>query len=60
MNQLDSYVTEIKGEPELRFGKWFLPVVADCYGRPMDSDLMFDTEDEAKAVVVGHHFLTWC
>lgn len=57
MNLLDAYVTEIKGEPELQYGKWFLAVGADCYGRPLETKLMFDTETEARAVKVGDHFL---
>jgi len=58
VNVLDAYVTEILGEPELKYGKWFVRVTADCYGRPTTTELMFDTEAEARSVEIGHHFLT--
>lgn len=58
MNLLDAYVTKIMGAAELKFGKWFLPVEADCEGWPMKSELMFATKEEADKVQVGYHFLT--
>lgn len=57
MNLMDAYVTEIKGEPFFEYGKWFVPVKADCEGLPLETDLMFDTEAEVRAVKVGDHFL---
>lgn len=57
MNLVDCYVTEILGEPVLKYGRWFLPVKADSYGRESETELMFDTEAEARSVKIGHHFL---
>ncbi len=57
MNLIDCYVTEIVGEPVYKFGKWFLAVKAESYGRESQSELMFDTEAQARAVKAGHHFL---
>lgn len=58
VNLLDAYVTKIKGEPVFKYGKWFVSVEANCYGSPTESELMFDTEEEARAVKIGHHYLT--
>jgi len=57
MNLIDFYVTEVLGVPVLKYGKWFLPVKAESHGRESESELMFDTEAQARDVKVGHHFL---
>ena len=58
MNLLDAHVTKVVSEPKLKYGKWFVSVEADCYGRPMTTELMFETEEQARQVEVGHEFLT--
>jgi hypothetical protein len=58
MNLVDAYVTEILDQPYEMYGKWWLEVVADIYGREGESKLMFNTREEAENVIVGHHFLT--
>jgi hypothetical protein len=58
MNLVDAYVTKLNGVPKFKYGKWFVPVSANSYGVPMETEIMCDTEDEAKAICVGHKFLT--
>lgn len=56
MNLLDATVTKVIGEPQFKYGKWFIKVEANCYGSPTESDLMFSTKEEAEAVKVGYIF----
>lgn len=58
MNLLDAKVTRVLGEPEYNYGKWWVKVAYDCWGREGETKLMFDTETEARNVKVGHEFLT--
>lgn len=58
MNLVDAYVTKIKGTPEFKYGKWFLKVEADCYGRTTETELMFNSKEDADRVEIGYHFLT--
>lgn len=57
MNLVDCYVTKVVSEPYQEYGKWWVKVEANAYGRPSKSTLMFDTKEEAIKVDVGHHFL---
>lgn len=58
MNLVDAYVVEIKGTPVLKYGKWFVKVSAKCYGVEIETEIMCKTEDEAKKICTGYHFLT--
>ncbi|WP_201319074.1 hypothetical protein [Paenibacillus sp. EPM92] len=64
MNLVDAYVTKVLGEPEYidKYANegvtwWQVPVECDSYGRLSETNLVFKTEEEAKEVRVGHHFL---
>lgn len=62
MNLLDHYVTKIIGEPFYHdYGsgnfKWWLKVLATCYGTESETTLMFNTKEEALAISVGYIFL---
>jgi hypothetical protein len=57
MNLIDFYVTQVTGEPYFSYGKWFLKVMAISHGRESECSLMFNTEQQAKKVDVGHRFL---
>lgn len=57
MNLVDHVVTKVNSEPFFKYGKWFVKVTSDCYGRLTESELMFSTEEAAKAVQVGHVYL---
>lgn len=63
MNLLEHYVTEIIGKPyynDYGSGKyrWWLKVKATCYGQKCTSTLMFDTEEEALKIKIGHMYLS--
>ena len=48
MNLIDCYVTKILGEPYRKYDSW---------GSNSKTQLMFRTEEAARAAQVGHHFL---
>ena len=56
MNTIEHYVTEILGEPYTMYGKWFVLVNSDSYGRISEDRIMFDTEQAAKYVFVGYQY----
>ena len=58
MNLLDAVVTKVLSEPYYKYNRWFVTVEYDCWGSLSVSDLMFNTEDEAKAVIIGYKFVT--
>jgi hypothetical protein len=53
MNLIDAVVVEILGEPECRYGKWFVTAKVSAYGKESYTDHMFNTETEAKKFKVG-------
>lgn len=62
MNLLEHYVTDILSEPYYNdYGsgnfKWWVKVKSNCYGQETESDLMFDTLDEALEVKIGYMYL---
>jgi hypothetical protein len=64
MNLVDAYVTKVLGEPQYidKYANegvtwWQVPVECNSYGVLSETMLSFNTEEEAKAVVRGHHFL---
>lgn len=58
MNLLDAYVKEVLSEPYQAYGRWWVKVKAECWGQYGEHEIMCDTIDEAKAIKVGHKFLT--
>ena len=58
MNLLDACVTKILGPVYTQYGKYWVKVEADCWGRPTQTSLMFETEEEARCVGIGYHYLT--
>jgi hypothetical protein len=58
MNYIDARVIAITGEPYANYNKWWLPVRYESYGRESDTKLMFNTEQEARDIQIGHKFLT--
>jgi len=56
MNLIDCYVTKILGEPYRKFGAWWVDAEYEAYGRTCKTQLMFRTEEAARAAKVGHHF----
>ena len=57
MNLIDCYVTKILGEPYRKFGHCWVSVEYTAEGWPGTKELMFRTEEAARAAQVGHHFL---
>ncbi|WP_286775800.1 hypothetical protein ACUDA6_18610 [Pseudomonas ceruminis] len=57
MNLIDCYVTKILGEPYRKFGPRWVSVEFEAEGRPGTKELMFRTEEAARAAKIGHHFL---
>lgn len=63
MNLIDAYVTKVLSEPryidKYEDHKWWqVRVEYNSYGRLSETELTFKTEEEAKLVNVGYHFLT--
>ncbi|WDY60344.1 hypothetical protein [Pseudomonas sp. PSKL.D1] len=56
MNLIDCYVTKILGEPYRKFGAWWVDAEYESYGRISKTQLMFRTEEAARAATVGYHF----
>lgn len=57
MNTVDCYVTEVLSAPYEAYGKWWVRVEAESWGRLQETTLMFNTEEEAKQVAIDYHFL---
>lgn len=56
MNLIDLVVLQVLGEPQKKYGKWFVEVKCEAYGRVSFSEIMCDTYEQAKAVKRGHIF----
>ncbi|MDM9593583.1 hypothetical protein QU617_09695 [Pseudomonas guariconensis] len=57
MNLIDCYVTKILGEPYRKFGAWWVDVEYRSSGRTNKIQLMFRTQEGAKAARVGQSFV---
>lgn len=57
MNLIDCYVTKILGEPYRKFGHWWVDVEYRSFGRTNKTQLMFRTQEGAKAARVGQSFV---
>lgn len=55
MNLTEHYVTEVL-EVKFKFGRWFVEVLADSYGRVDAGLIMCYTEEEARAISVGYKY----
>lgn len=58
MNLVDCYVTKVLGDPFEKYGKWWVKVEFESWGRPGTTELMFSSEAEARAVAEGIEFLS--
>ena len=56
MNLCDCYVKEILSPVYTQYGKWWVKVSYESWGDG-ESTLMFDTQEDAKKVCIGYHFL---
>lgn len=58
MNLLDAKVTKIiSSKPKFKYDKYLVKVEYECYGLNSSTYLMFDTENEALDLKIGHEFL---
>jgi hypothetical protein len=44
MNLVDCVVTEVLGNPEFKYSKWFVNVKYNSWGSISETEVMFDTE----------------
>lgn len=64
MNLLESVVVDVLGPPKFHSWDdgavtcWTVPVRADCYGHLYDTEVLAQTEEEARKVKEGHVWLT--
>lgn len=56
MNRVKATVKEIVGEPKEKYKHWFLTVKFDSHGKEGETDLMFDTKEQAEQIEVGYEF----
>lgn len=55
MNQLEATVTKVL-KTDYKNGKWFVHVLADCYGREVNEILLFGKLELAMSVKEGYTF----
>lgn len=56
MNTLEHVVTQVLSPPTLKYGYWYVRVLADSWGHVSESECMFKTEAAAKTCAVGYRF----
>ena len=57
MNTLDAFVKKVMSKkPRYQYEKYWIKVEYLCYGLTSTTDLMFDTEEEAKSIKEGYKF----
>ena len=56
MNLLEGTVKKVLSEPIFKWNKWWVEVEYNCYGSLSKTELMFSTEEKAKAVKIGFTF----
>ncbi|WP_198379085.1 hypothetical protein [Burkholderia ubonensis] len=57
MNQIDCVVTVVKTQPYTEYGKWWVGVQYESWGRTSETVLMCDTREDADRIGPGHKFL---
>lgn len=57
MNTVDCVVTKVLGKPENKYGKWFVKVQYDSWGHLSETEVLFDTQNEANDIQPGYKFL---
>lgn len=56
INILTGTVTEVLAKPYYQWGKWWVKVKYNCYGRISETELMFQNRDSSLKVDVGFEF----
>lgn len=57
MNEIDFVVESVVSDPLYEYGKWWVSVIAESYGRSSVMKIMCNTLDEAKQNDIGYEFL---
>ena len=57
MNLIDHWIIAVLSEPEERYNKFWVRVYYACEGGTGESNLMFDTLEEASQIKVNDKFL---
>lgn len=57
MNLIDCIVTSIIGTPIKQYNHWWLKVAYNDMGGGGETNLMFDTFEDAQDVEIGYKFL---
>ncbi len=57
MNLIEHWITAILSEPEERYNKFWVRVAYTCEGGKGESNLIFNTLEEAKQIKVNDKFL---
>lgn len=63
MNLIDCYVTKILSNPFPRYNRfnnttyWIVNVEYNSYGVISNTELLFNTQEDALKVKIGYHFL---
>ena len=56
MNTVNCVVTEVLDVPKKKYGRYFVHVEFNSYGRIGKTHLMFKSLEKAKGVAVGYEF----
>lgn len=56
MNMLDAIVTKVLSAPYLLYGRWWVDVEYNCYGKTSETNIMCYSAYEATNVKVGFIF----
>ncbi|WP_409287484.1 hypothetical protein [Pseudomonas guariconensis] len=57
MNKSSCLITKLLGPPYRKFGAWWVDVEYRSFGRTNKTQLMFRTQEGAKAARVGQSFV---
>lgn len=63
MNLIDCYVTKIFDKPYSRYNnfnnstEWIVKVEYNSYGVISNTELLFNTQEDALKIKIGYHFL---
>lgn len=56
MNLLECTVIEVLQPPYEMYGRWWVKVKFECYGKIDEFDLMCEDREQAGDVIIGYEF----
>lgn len=57
MNLINATAVKILSPVYLQYGRYWVKVECESYGRVSENTLMFDSEESAKSVTIGYECL---